>query len=39
MAGTYIETIQNQRNVMSVAGYIDPAIVDGWEFNNFEEKN
>jgi len=34
-----IETIQNQRNVTSIAGYVDPAIVDGWEFYNFEEEN
>ena len=34
-----IKTIRDRRNVMSIAGYVDPAIVDGWEFDNFEEKN
>jgi len=35
----YRTDIWNQWNVMSIAGYVDPTIVDGWEFDNFEEEN
>ena len=34
-----IKTIWNQRNVISVASYVDPAIGNGWEFDKFEEEN
>ena len=33
-----IEKIRNQR-IMSIADYVNPAIVDGWEFDNFKEEN